>query len=289
MGKKMKIFIAFIVFAIIFFTSFFFARSISRDETSGRVLEYRGVFHFSWEKLPNGGRWRLFISPESSESFLLVNKLSPSFAGISDGQIVSSNDDRLFASEVFGDVVGMEAKTMSSYALFPEGYVMPSRMKVAFPLGGCGKVVQVDGVVERESIATHEESAGMLHAIDLKATMGSVVVAARAGRVVFVENRYPDVGGAGSRQDNRVIILHEDGTEAVYGHLKQGSVVVRVGDEVMTGQELAGVGNSGFSDRPHLHFHVGGLNSDGYHTLPLKFYFGEELVVPVVGRSYCHD
>jgi hypothetical protein len=43
---------------------------------------------------------------------------------------------------------------------------------------------------------------------------------------------------------------------ALYGHLKPGTLRVRVGDAVRRGQILGLIGNSGNSDGPHLHFHV---------------------------------
>ena len=43
---------------------------------------------------------------------------------------------------------------------------------------------------------------------------------------------------------------------ALYGHLKPGTLRVRVGDAVHRGQILGAIGNSGNSDGPHLHYHV---------------------------------
>lgn len=43
---------------------------------------------------------------------------------------------------------------------------------------------------------------------------------------------------------------------AVYAHLKPGSVAVKVGDRVRSGQQLGAVGNSGNSTEPHLHFQL---------------------------------
>jgi hypothetical protein len=43
---------------------------------------------------------------------------------------------------------------------------------------------------------------------------------------------------------------------ALYGHLKAGSLRVRIGDAVSRGQILGAIGNSGNSDGPHLHFQV---------------------------------
>jgi Peptidase family M23 len=42
----------------------------------------------------------------------------------------------------------------------------------------------------------------------------------------------------------------------LYAHLKNGSVCVRPGDSVRTGDQLGIVGNSGASLQPHLHFQV---------------------------------
>jgi len=43
---------------------------------------------------------------------------------------------------------------------------------------------------------------------------------------------------------------------AFIAHARTGSIRVREGDEVQTGQFLAGVGHSGNSTAPHLHFHL---------------------------------
>ena len=53
-----------------------------------------------------------------------------------------------------------------------------------------------------------------------------------------------------------VAIRHADGIQTIYGHLKQNSVAVRVGQPVVAGTTLGQVGSSGFSDVPHLHLEV---------------------------------
>jgi hypothetical protein len=54
---------------------------------------------------------------------------------------------------------------------------------------------------------------------------------------------------------------------AFYAHLKTGTVKVKPGDRLTTGQVIANLGNTGNSDAPHLHFHVMStpdpLKSDG--------------------------
>ena len=75
---------------------------------------------------------------------------------------------------------------------------------------------------------------------------------------------------------NHIVQDIGDGNYAFYAHLKTGSVKVKVGDQLTTGQVIASLGNTGNSDAPHLHFHVMStpdpLRSDG---LPVR-----DLVVP---------
>jgi hypothetical protein len=47
-----------------------------------------------------------------------------------------------------------------------------------------------------------------------------------------------------------------NGNFALYAHLKTGSVKVKVGDRLRSGQVIALLGNTGNTDGPHLHFHV---------------------------------
>ena len=55
---------------------------------------------------------------------------------------------------------------------------------------------------------------------------------------------------------NYVMLDLGGGRFALYGHLKPGSLRVRVGDRVAAGDVVGLLGNSGNSDGPHLHFHV---------------------------------
>lgn len=56
-------------------------------------------------------------------------------------------------------------------------------------------------------------------------------------------------------------------------HVKQGSVTVRVGDDVRAGQPLAAVGNNGHSSEPHLHLQVqdSPAGADADRTYPMVF------------------
>ncbi|MEW5812796.1 MAG: M23 family metallopeptidase [Actinomycetota bacterium] len=71
---------------------------------------------------------------------------------------------------------------------------------------------------------------------------------------------------------NHVVQDLGDGNYALYAHLQTGSITVKPGDRLTTGQPLAHLGNTGNTDAPHLHFHVMNtpdpLRSDG---LPFVF------------------
>ncbi len=93
------------------------------------------------------------------------------------------------------------------------------------------------------------------YAIDFAAPIGTPVIAARAGTVMQVEDRFGDQPGL-LDEANFVRVLHPDGSMAVYAHLQRGSLQVMPGQRVEADQLLAHSGNSGYSSGPHLHFAV---------------------------------
>jgi murein DD-endopeptidase MepM/ murein hydrolase activator NlpD len=95
-------------------------------------------------------------------------------------------------------------------------------------------------------------------AYDFGMPIGDDVVAARAGIVRKVRADVSDEGSeTDAGQHNHILIQHDDGTVAFYGHLKQNSIVVKVGESVAAGRRIAASGNSGNTGgEPHLHFGV---------------------------------
>lgn len=55
---------------------------------------------------------------------------------------------------------------------------------------------------------------------------------------------------------NYVLIKHPGEMFSFLAHLRRGSLTVRLGDKVKTGQKIGECGNSGNSSEPHLHYHV---------------------------------
>ena len=90
---------------------------------------------------------------------------------------------------------------------------------------------------------------------------GVPVLTAAAGRVTAVHDgefdRNVSCGFLGIlKQPNFVELTHADGTRSLYLHLRRGSVLVSLGQEIATRQPLGEVGSSGCSTAPHLHFEV---------------------------------
>ena len=95
-------------------------------------------------------------------------------------------------------------------------------------------------------------------AIDITMPEGSDVLAARAGVVMDMAIDFTS-GGTQQKnlqRGNYIRILHDDGTMAVYAHLKLESAQVAKGQRVEKGQKIAESGNTGFTTGPHLHFVV---------------------------------
>lgn len=96
-------------------------------------------------------------------------------------------------------------------------------------------------------------------AVDLIIPTGTPILAARDGVVMQVESGFDRAGlnkQKFAERANVVRILHDDGSMAVYAHLQENGVYVRVGDRVSVGQQIAASGNTGYSSGPHLHFCV---------------------------------
>lgn len=109
-------------------------------------------------------------------------------------------------------------------------------------------------------------------AYDFAMPMGAPITASRAGEVIEVVGRYRD-GDLTRGHNNRILVRHEDGTIAWYGHLQHGSILVQAGDLVRRGQPIAGCGNTGNTGNlPHLHLEIFGSRPYAYDdAIPVSF------------------
>ena len=92
--------------------------------------------------------------------------------------------------------------------------------------------------------------------LDLAAPSGTAVLAAAGGTVAAITS-----GGA---YGNAVLLAHGDGLTTFYAHLS--TVAVSVGNQVSAGQRVGGVGSTGWSTGPHLHFETR-VNGTAYDPL----------------------
>jgi murein DD-endopeptidase MepM/ murein hydrolase activator NlpD len=137
---------------------------------------------------------------------------------------------------------------------------------------------------------SHFAGSGSENAVDWTVPEGTVVCAAREGRVVGVRQD-STVGGPDRKFRpfaNYVIIKHADGMFADYVHLKTGGALVKMGDEVTVGQPIGLSGQTGFTSAPPLHFSIfQAIDGKKKLTLPFRLKTDHGVFTEFIpGRAY---
>lgn len=99
-------------------------------------------------------------------------------------------------------------------------------------------------VIRHYGVAT---KVGRARGIDVAASNGARVSAAKSGRVRYVSGVFPGMG-------NVIILDHGRGEWSLYGHL--ASITVAPGETVSRGQPIGTVGHTGRAASDRLHFRV---------------------------------
>jgi len=94
--------------------------------------------------------------------------------------------------------------------------------------------------------------------VDIAGNMGDPVVAAAAGRVIYVGSGIPGLG-------KFIVVRHENGFNTVYAHNRE--ILVKMDQNLARGQKIAELGNSD-ADAPKLHFQI---RKFGTPLDPLKY------------------
>ncbi|WP_191093928.1 peptidoglycan DD-metalloendopeptidase family protein [Nocardia colli] len=94
--------------------------------------------------------------------------------------------------------------------------------------------------------------------VDIAGPIGTPIVAVADGTVIEA--------GPAAGFGMWVRLLHDDGTVTIYGHID--TATVSQGQRVMAGDQIATIGNRGFSTGPHCHFEVWLNGSDKIDPLP---------------------
>jgi len=150
----------------------------------------------------------------------------------------------------------------------PDAVHKPARLyRAPFAVGATFMVTQAYPLR-----ATHDTDESM-YAVDFGLPDDTPVYAAREGTVINV--RHDSFNGAPLPQmldqANVILILHDDGTIAMYAHLHWDSIRVRIGQRVQRGEYIADSGNTGFSTGPHLHFAVVRNSGIADVSIPVQF------------------
>ncbi|MEK5240520.1 peptidoglycan DD-metalloendopeptidase family protein [Paenibacillus sp. FSL L8-0470] len=105
---------------------------------------------------------------------------------------------------------------------------------------------------------------------------GKNVTAPADGIVTEVINDIPDNTPVGVMNEKEppgnLVVIDHGGEYSFLAHLKQGSVTVKKGDSVKTGDIIGKLGNSGNSSEPHLHYQVSnGADLFGSRSLHIRW------------------
>jgi murein DD-endopeptidase MepM/ murein hydrolase activator NlpD len=111
-------------------------------------------------------------------------------------------------------------------------------------------------------------------AVDFAVSLGIPVLAPLKGEIATVVDKYSEYGASLEFADkvNYIQIRHSSGETSDLMHLAKGSALVKVGDKIITGQEIAKTGESGYMTAPHLHWFVFKLtkSKSGFEGLKIK-------------------
>lgn len=142
--------------------------------------------------------------------------------------------------------------------VIPDGTISaPTPTKTAKPTKTIGNATLASGGGYSNPLPGAIKTQGIhgYNGVDLSGVpVGTPVLAALSGEVIVAKSSGWN-GGYGAY----VVIKHTNGTQTLYGHLS--SVSVSVGQKVSTGTKIGGMGNSGRSTGPHLHFEVRGARN----------------------------
>lgn len=108
------------------------------------------------------------------------------------------------------------------------------------------------------------------------------IVAPADGVIVELKDKFEDTPVSGKPEiqctasdvrGNYIVIKHAEREYSTIAHIKKNSFLVKVGDTVKEGQEIARCGNSGNTSEPHIHFQIQQGQSFLFNaSLPITFH-----------------
>jgi murein DD-endopeptidase MepM/ murein hydrolase activator NlpD len=170
------------------------------------------------------------------------------------GMTLTRNELRAAFTSIRNQLLGSSNQPSTTQASTSTATPKEASFKAADPLPSDREAFsKIDALVENGKVTSgFGQRWGKAHkGIDIAAREGSRVNAAYDGTVIKVGTQS---GGITVGYGLFVILDHGKGVTTLYGHLKEGSPLVKKGDKVKQGQQIAGVGNTGHSTGPHLHY-----------------------------------
>ena len=232
---------------------------------------------------PAGGRHRKISASQTTKgrvALVAVATGAVSTAGVGGAAAATVQAD---PQEASSQAPSIDIELASNASLMPAGssefipQILPiAEFKPVENLGAqLGKAynahidrMQVDQAQRGASVAKPAEGAftsgygmrwGALHAgIDIAAPIGTPIYAIMDGTVID--------SGPASGYGQWIRVQHDDGAISVYGHME--TLGVQVGERVHAGQQIAGMGNRGFSPASHLHFEIHPSGSGAVDPIP---------------------
>ena len=184
-----------------------------------------------------------------------------------DGGTVIDQNAVITPESIVPDIIN-GSQTVTMYAIWELNEDYESALYTwLFPVNNGGKIAFVYG-------NSSEYKMGFHYGIDIYSDGDQTIYAAFSGTVTNINNNCGDVHYPAehngekcshySQWGNSIYIKSDDGKlYAVYGHLKQNSILVKKGQRVEAGDPIATMGSSGGSYNKHLHFEVRKSTSDG--------------------------
>lgn len=129
---------------------------------------------------------------------------------------------------------------------------------------------------EVEISSSYGERGGKFHqGVDLRAKIGTPVLAAASGEVVYVGSKIRGYG-------RMVVLKHESGFYTVYAHHSKN--LVKMGNRVQQGQVIAYSGKTGRTFGAHLHFEL----RRGAQSIDPEYAFNGYFKVPANRKIASH-
>jgi len=111
--------------------------------------------------------------------------------------------------------------------------------------------------------------------LESNSTFNTPVYSPCAGKVVIAVDGFNDmpIGIRGQANEANHVTINCGRFNVALVHFKKDSILIKVNDPILAGQQIGLVGNSGSSDGPHLHImaYQGDINSSVKTPLPITF------------------